>query len=82
MANEYLGECHALWFIENRKGISQIYPKIEEFVQLIHFLAILRYGNSFASILLPRSYMGKCHFSLNKRHANKIDHNSASNWSF
>ena len=43
MANEYLGECHALCFIENRKGISQMYPKIEEFVQLIHFLAKLRY---------------------------------------
>ena len=44
MANEYLGECHALFFlIENRKGISQIYPKIEEFVQLVHFSAKLRY---------------------------------------
>ena len=32
IANEYLGECHALCFIENRKGIPQIYPKIEEFV--------------------------------------------------
>ena len=40
---KYLGECHALCFIENRKGISQMYPKIEEFVQLIHFLAKLRY---------------------------------------
>ena len=26
--------------------------------------------------------MGKCHFNLNKRYANKIDHNSASNGSF
>ena len=26
-------------FIENRKGISQIYPKIEEFIQFIYFLA-------------------------------------------
>ena len=43
MANEYLGECHALCFIENRKGIFQIYPMIEEFVQLIHFSAKLRY---------------------------------------
>ena len=43
MANEYLGECHAFRFIENRKGISQIYPKIQEFVQLIFFLAELRY---------------------------------------
>ena len=43
MTNEYLGECHALSFIENRKGISQIYPKIEEFVQLVHFSAKLRY---------------------------------------
>ena len=43
MANEYLGECHALSFIENRMGISQICQKIEEFVQLIHFLAKLRY---------------------------------------
>ena len=43
MANEYCGECHALCFIENRKGISQIYPKIEEFVQLIIFLAKLGY---------------------------------------
>ena len=41
MANEYLGECHALCFIENRKGISQIYPKIEEFIQFINFLARL-----------------------------------------
>ena len=43
MANEYLGECHALCFMENSKGISQIYPKIEEFVQLIHISAKLRY---------------------------------------
>ena len=43
MANEYLGECHALCFIENRKGMSQICPKIEEFVQLVHFSAKLRY---------------------------------------
>ena len=43
MANEYLGECQALCFIENSKEISQIYPKIQEFVQLIHFLAKLRY---------------------------------------
>ena len=41
MANEYLGECHALCFIQNRKGISQIFPKIEEFVQFIYFLAKL-----------------------------------------
>ena len=41
MANEYLGECHAPCFIENRKGISQIYPKIEEFIQFIYFLAKL-----------------------------------------
>ena len=39
MANEYLGECHALCFIENRKGISQIYPKVEEFIQFIYLLA-------------------------------------------
>ena len=43
MANEYFWECLTLCYIENRKGISQIYPKIEEFVQLIHFLAELRY---------------------------------------
>ena len=43
MANEYLGERPALCFIENRKGISQIYSKIQEFFQLIHFLAKLRY---------------------------------------
>ena len=43
MANEYLGEYHALCFVENRKGISQIYSKIEEFVQFIHFSAKLRY---------------------------------------
>ena len=41
-----------LVFIENGKGISQMYPK---------------------------SYMGKCNFTLNKRYANEIDHNSASN---
>ena len=41
MANEYLGECHTLCFIENRKGISQIYPKIKEFVQFIYFPAKL-----------------------------------------
>ena len=41
MANEYLGECHALCFIENRKGISQIYAKIEEFIQFSYFLAKL-----------------------------------------
>ena len=43
MANEYLGERHALCFIENRKGISHMYTKMEEFVQLCHFLAKLRY---------------------------------------
>ena len=43
MANVYLGECHALCFIENRKGISQKYPKIEEFVQFINLSAKLRY---------------------------------------
>ena len=43
MANEYLAECHALCFIENRKGISQKYAKIEECVQLINFLAKLCY---------------------------------------
>ena len=41
MANEYLRECHALCFIENIKGISQIYRKIEEFIQFIYFLAKL-----------------------------------------
>ena len=41
MANEYLRECHALCFFENRKGISQIYRKIEEFIQIIYFLAKL-----------------------------------------
>ena len=41
MANEYLGECHVLYFVENRKGISQIYPKIEEFIQFIYLLAKL-----------------------------------------
>ena len=41
MANEYLGECHALCLIENRKGISQIFPKIEEFIQIFFFLAKL-----------------------------------------
>ena len=41
MANEYLGDCHTLCFIENRKGISQIYPMIEEFIQFIYFLAKL-----------------------------------------
>ena len=39
MANEYFGECHALCFIENKKGIPQISPKIEEFVQFIILLA-------------------------------------------
>ena len=51
MANEYWGECHALCFIENRKGISQIYPKIQEFVQFIHFLAKLRIDNSGRSVI-------------------------------
>ena len=41
MANEYLGECHAPCLIENRKGISQIFSKIEEFIQFIYFLAKL-----------------------------------------
>ena len=35
MAHEYFWECHALCFSENRKGISEIYPKIEDFVQFI-----------------------------------------------
>ena len=38
MANEYLGECHALCFIENRKGISHIYRKKEEFIQFFLIL--------------------------------------------
>ena len=37
------GKCHALCFIENKKGISQISPKIGEFVQFIHFSAKLSY---------------------------------------
>ena len=41
MASEFLGECHALCFIGNRKGISQIFPKIEEFIQFIYYLAKL-----------------------------------------
>ena len=57
-------------------------PKIEEFVQFIHFSAKLRYSNSFVSILVNRSYLGKRHFSLNKRYAHKIDHISASYGSF
>ena len=51
MANEYLGECHALCFIENRKGISQMYPKIEEFVQLVIFLAKLSYLFCFKEVI-------------------------------
>ena len=43
MTNEYFGECHALCFIENKKGISQISPKIEEFIEFIPILAKLRY---------------------------------------
>ena len=35
MANKYFWECHALCFSENRKGISQIYAKIEDFAQSI-----------------------------------------------
>ena len=30
------GECHALCFSENKKGISQIYPKIED-IQSVTF---------------------------------------------
>ena len=41
MANEYLGECHALCSIEKRKGISQIFSKIEEYFQFILYLAKL-----------------------------------------
>ena len=36
-ANEYFLECHALYFSENRNGISQIYPKLEDFVQFFYF---------------------------------------------
>ena len=35
MAYEYFWECHALCLSENRKGISQIYPKIEDFVVVV-----------------------------------------------
>ena len=35
MANDYFGKCYALCFSENRKGISRIYPKVEDFVQFI-----------------------------------------------
>ena len=38
MANKYSWEYHALCFSENRKGIFQIYPKIEDFVQFMIFL--------------------------------------------
>ena len=37
MANQYFWECHAHCFSENRKGISQIYPNIEDFAQFIIF---------------------------------------------
>ena len=33
--NNISWECHLLCFSENRKGIYQIYPKIEEFTQCI-----------------------------------------------
>ena len=38
--------------LKTKKGIFQISPKIEEFVQFIHFSAKLRYLNSFVSILV------------------------------
>ena len=47
MANEYFWECHAVCFSENRKGISQIYQKMEDFVHLINFLPKLRHWNCF-----------------------------------
>ena len=81
MANEYFWEWHVLFLSENRKGISQIYPKID-FVQFIYLLAKSRHLNSIACILVEKSYLGKSPFSLIKRYAHKNGYNSASNGSF
>ena len=43
MANEYFFECHALCFCENRGGISQIFPKIEDKFNV--FILWLNLGN-------------------------------------
>ena len=43
MPNDYFRKCHAVCFSENRKGISEIYPKIEDFVHFITFFAKLRH---------------------------------------
>ena len=62
MANEYLGECHALCFIENRKGISQTYPKIEELVQLIHFFGLIKVLKFICIYFSSKKLYGKMSF--------------------
>ena len=81
MANEYLGACHALCFIENRKGISQKFPKIEEFIQSIYFFGKIRHYNSIASILVETSHLAKCPFRFDKSYFYENGCNSANNGS-
>ena len=51
-------------FCENRKGISQMYPKIEDFVLFIHLLAKLGHLKSIAYILVKTGYLGKSLFRV------------------
>ena len=81
MANEYLGECHALCFIENRKGISQIFPKIEEFIQFIYFLAKLGITIQLHPFWLKTSHLAKCPFRFDESYVYENGCNSANNGS-
>ena len=78
MANEYFWERHVLCFCKNRKGISQMYPEIENFVLFIHLLAKLGHLKSIAYIWLKQVIWEKAFLGF----AHKNGYNSASNGSF
>ena len=68
-------------FIENRKGISQICPKIEEFIQFIYFLAKLGIKIQLHPFWLKQVSWKKCPFRFNKSSIHKNGCNSANDGS-
>ena len=55
MAFQYFWKCPTLCFSVNISGISQIDPKIEDFLLLINFMATFRIWNSIACILVENA---------------------------
>ena len=82
MAKKYFLEYHALCFSENRKGISQIYPKIEDFAQFILFWIIWGIKIQLHLFRLKQVLRRNAFLASVKGMLMKNGHNSASNGSF